>query len=90
MRFRVLQPHGRARQRAFLVYGHDYYDLIPGFGSPHSALVSAGKALNVPLEDTVKAGCYLYRDGPAQMWSGGVWGSFQVYNSDGSKPECAQ
>lgn len=90
VRFRVVQPHGRARQRAFLVYGHDYYDLIPKFGSPHSALVSAGKALNIPLEGPVKAGCYLYRDGPSQMWSGGVWGSFHVYNKGGSKPECAQ
>ncbi|MGE0642250.1 MAG: copper oxidase [Nitrospira sp.] len=77
VRFRVLQPHGRARQHAFLLYGHDFEDLLPYYGSPHSPLMSVGKAMTVKIP-RAHEGYWLYRDGPAQMWSGGLWGSFQV------------
>lgn len=77
VRFRVLQPHGRARQHAFLLYGHDFQDILPYYGSPHSPLMSVGKAMTVKIPHA-QEGYWLYRDGPAQMWSGGLWGSFQV------------
>ncbi len=77
VRFRVLQPTGRARQRAFMVYGHDYPDLLPYFGSPHAPLISVGKAISVEIEAAVP-GHWLYRDGPTQLWSGGAWGVFDV------------
>ena len=79
VRFRVLQPHGRSRQHAFMLYGHNYEDMLPYFGSPHSALMSVGKAMTVTIAEAVE-GNWLYRDGPAQMWSGGLWGSFKVGN----------
>lgn len=77
VRFRVLQPHGRSRQHAFMVYGHDFQDMLPDFGSPHSPLISVGKAITVTIPEA-QEGNWLYRDGPAQMWSGGLWGSFNV------------
>ncbi|MFQ5672512.1 MAG: hypothetical protein ACE5G9_05405 [Nitrospinales bacterium] len=78
VRFRVLQPHGRARQRTFLVYGHDYNDLgIPDFGTPHASLITIGKGLTAKLTATHE-GTWLYRDGPSLFFSGGVWGQFVV------------
>ncbi len=77
LRFRVLQPHGRNRQHAFLVYGHDFQDLLRSFGSPHSPLISVGKGLTVNIQNA-KPGYWLYRDGPAHMWAGGMWGSLVV------------
>ncbi len=77
VRFRVLQPHGRARQHAFLLYGHDFEDLLPKYGSAHSPLMSVGKALTVTIP-SAREGYWLYRDGPNPMWSAGLWGSFQV------------
>lgn len=77
VRFRVLQPHGRARQHAFLIYGHDFPDMLPYYGSPHSPLMSVGKAMTVKIPEAHE-GYWLYRDGPAHMWSGGLWGSFTV------------
>ena len=88
VRFRVLQPHGRARQRAFVSFGHDYKDLLPEFGSPHAALLAPGKAVTATLEGGAKSGCYLYRDGPMQMFAGGVWGHFRVNPADGSTLKC--
>jgi manganese oxidase len=98
VRFRVLQSAGRARQRAFTVYGYDYDDMMPEFGSPASALMSVGKAMTVRLSgpdlnedkvlDGVQPGCYIYRDGPAQFFSGGVWGMFVVEPSDGKTLAC--
>ena len=91
VRFRISVPYGRARQRAFTVYGHGYDDIKPEFGSANSTLLSVGKAITARLRSTdhqdehypgVKAGRWLYRDGPAQMWSGGVWGRFTV-DTDG-------
>jgi hypothetical protein len=77
VRFRVLQPHGRNRQHAFLVYGHDFPDLLPQFGSPHSPLISIGKGLTVNIRHA-NPGYWLYRDGPTHMWASGMWGSFVV------------
>lgn len=83
--FRVVQPHGRARQRAFLVLGHDYPELLPQFGSPHSVLIAPGKGITARLDSTatdgpggVAPGYWLWRDGPAQHVSGGVWGTLEV------------
>jgi hypothetical protein len=77
VRFRVLQPHGRNRQHAFLIYGHDFADLLPRFGSPHSPIISVGKGLTVNIRQA-NPGSWLYRDGPAHLWAGGLWGSFVV------------
>lgn len=77
VRFRVLQPHGRNRQHTFLLYGHDFLDLLPNFGSPHSPLISVGKGLTVNIRHA-NPGYWLYRDGPTHMWAGGMWGSFVV------------
>ncbi len=83
--FHVLQPYGRARQRAFMVLGHDYLDLLPLFGSRHSALISVGKAIEAELSTTVEPrshqaakGDWIWRDGPAQHFSSGAWGQFEV------------
>ncbi len=84
VRFRVLQPSGRARQRTFLVYGHDYLDLLPYFGSPHAPLISVGKAITARIE-SAKPGHWIYRDGPTQIWSGGAWGIFEVESSKASQ-----
>ena len=81
VRFRVLQPTGRARQRTFLVYGHDFPDLLPYFGSPHAPLISVGKAVTATI-DSASVGHWLYRDGPTQLWSGGAWGVFDVLPKD--------
>ncbi|MCF6250551.1 MAG: hypothetical protein L3J75_04660 [Methylococcaceae bacterium] len=77
VRFRVLQPAGRARQRSFLVYGHDFPDLLTYFGSPHAPLMSVGKAITADIK-SAKPGHWLYRDGPNHFWSGGAWGVFDV------------
>lgn len=88
VRFRVSQPYGRARQRAFVSFGADYADMMPGFGSPHSALISAGKAMTATLSGSAKEGCYIYRDGPMHMFASGVWGHFRVSPADGTTLKC--
>ena len=83
--FHVLQPYGRARQRAFMLLGHDYLDFLPLFGSRHSALISVGKAIEAEVSTTKEPGSHkaargdwIWRDGPAQHFSSGVWGKFEV------------
>ena len=83
--FHVLQPYGRARQRTFMVLGHDYLDLLPHFGSRHSALISVGKAVKAELSTTgeprshkAAKGDWIWRDGPGQHFGSGVWGQFDV------------
>ncbi|MDD1612109.1 MAG: hypothetical protein LUQ57_03110, partial [Methylococcaceae bacterium] len=84
----VLQPAGRARQRVFTVTGHDYAAMppLPGFGSIGTVLMSPGKAITADLQNTdsgkdgVTEGQWLYRDGPAYMFSNGVWGQLTVTN----------
>lgn len=73
VRFRVLQPHGRNRQHAFILYGHDYEDMLPRYGSRSSSLISIGKAVTVTIPEA-HPGRWLYRDGSAHMWSSGMWG----------------
>lgn len=74
----VLEPSGRARQRAFVTIAQDYDDLFPGFGFPHSALITPGKAVNAALSDTAAPGCYLWHDGPTHLRAGGTWGLLDV------------
>jgi hypothetical protein len=80
VRIHVLQPGGRSRQRTFTLLGHGYADLppLPRCGSPGAALISPGKAITAELEAGAAAGTWLYRDGPANMFSGGAWGQFVV------------
>lgn len=75
---RVVQPAGRARQRAFLSTGPGYSDLFPGFGSGHSALLSARKSVTAAFRAPDWPAAYLWRDGPSQHVGGGVWGRFVV------------
>lgn len=76
--FRLGQPAGRARQRAFVVLGHDYPDAgIERFGSAASSLVSAAKALSAEIP-RARPGYWLYRDGPTQHFAGGAWGVLEV------------
>lgn len=78
VRFWVVQPHGRTRQRAFSLYGHDYDDNgISGFGTPHASLITVGKAVKAQLLETHE-GTWLFRDGPNYMWGQGVWGQLVV------------
>ena len=97
VKFRVIQPGGRARQRTFQIVGNDYPDLVPfavdangdpatNFGSPASALLGPGKAITATLT-CVRPGTYLYRDGPTHLFSGGVWGHFVVEASDDPSDE---
>ncbi|PVA09546.1 hypothetical protein DC366_12655 [Pelagivirga sediminicola] len=81
---RVLHPGGRARQRAFVISGHDYDDLFPGFGFPHSALLAPGKAISAALSAPVQPGCSMWADGPRQVFAAGVWGLMDVLGRDGS------
>lgn len=99
VKFRVLQPGGRARQRSFQIVGNDYADLLPfaidgngdstmRMGSPASPLLAPGKAITATLKD-VRSGCYIYRDGPTSLLSGGVWGSFKVLPQGASTLTCS-
>ncbi len=77
--FRVVQPEGRARQHTFNVMGHDYLDQgLPDFLSPGSTLITPGVAKNAEVIGGAKEGVWLYREGPAQMYAGGIWGRFEV------------
>jgi hypothetical protein len=79
VRFRVLLPTGRTRQRSFSVFGHDYYDLgMPNFGSAGASLLAPGKAITAELIGGAKPGTWLYRDGPAHLFAHGAWGRFEV------------
>lgn len=88
----VLQPSGRARQHAFVTIAQGYDDLFPGFGFPHSALMSAGKGLSASLYRPVRAGCYFWHDGPTYLSAGGIWGLLDVVEKgdfgDPSKTSC--
>ncbi|NHF72003.1 cupredoxin domain-containing protein [Paracoccus xiamenensis] len=82
---RVIHPGGRARQRAFVMNGADYDDLFPGFGFPRSALVAPGKTISAWLSPRIKAGTYLWHDGPTTTRAGGTWGLLEV----AAKDQCA-
>lgn len=88
LRFRVLHPSGRARQRSFLVGGHDYEDIVgKGFGSPGAVLIGPGKAFTVRVP-RAHAGCWFFRDGTTTLFSGGSWGSLRVASTGGEPPTC--
>lgn len=71
---RAVHPGGRARQRAFITYGHRYDDMgMASFGSPTSSLLAPQRAISADL-GLVQDGLWLYRDGPAYMVAGGAWG----------------
>lgn len=75
---RLVHPGGRARQRAFVMTGNGYDDLLPGFGSPNAALLAPGKALTAAMRRPVAAGCHFWQDGPRPMAGHGVWGLLEV------------
>ncbi|MBL8259926.1 MAG: copper oxidase [Candidatus Competibacteraceae bacterium] len=71
---RAVHPGGRARQRAFITYGHRYDDMgLASFGSPTSSLLGPQRAISADL-GAIREGLWLYRDGPAYMVAGGAWG----------------
>ncbi|WP_375459504.1 hypothetical protein [uncultured Enterovirga sp.] len=80
---RVTHPAGRARQRAFVMLGASYDDVLPGFGSGHSGLLAPGKAITASICASRAAGDYLWRDGPQPIFAAGVWGHLRV---DGALP----
>jgi hypothetical protein len=87
--FRVAEPAGRARQRVFTLLGHDYPDLgMKRFGSANTGLVGPGKTHNITI-DRARLGYWLWRDGPAFMFSGGTWGVLEVRPKDRPGPEAS-
>ncbi|MBU3031101.1 hypothetical protein [Paracoccus marinaquae] len=84
---RIVHPGGRARQRAFVTVGNDYDDLFPGFGFPHSGLVTPGKSLAAALSAPVRSGCYLWTDGPREIEAAGAWGLLDVL-TEGGRTSC--
>lgn len=89
MMIRVVHPSGRARQRAFLMHGAPYDDLMPGFGSPHSGLLAPGKSMNAGFCAPRVAERYLWRDGPQHIFAAGVWGHIEVSNRPSNAPSSA-
>jgi manganese oxidase len=79
VRFRVLQPDGRARQRNFTVFGHSYADHgVDKFLAEGASLMAVGKGVTAKLYGGAKAGTWIFRDGPSHLFSGGVWGRMEV------------
>lgn len=98
VKFRVVHPGGRARQRSFKVTANDYADLLPfatdssgdptpTFGSPAASLLAPGKAITATLTN-VSAGCYVYFDGVTHMTAGGAWGPFTVDQAKDRRTMC--
>lgn len=77
MRFHVLHPTGRARQRSFQLYGHSFIPWIEGYGSPWTMLMTPGKAETL-LYPQARPGNWLFRDGPAHIFANGSWGRLVV------------
>lgn len=77
--FRVTHPDGQERMRTFNVMGHDYLDSgLENFLSPGSSVLGPGERIDAELNGGARAGTWLYRDGPAHIYSGGAWGHFVV------------
>ncbi len=75
---RLVHPGGRARQRAFVTYGHRYDERgLKGFGSPSAALMAPQKAMTADL-GPIAPGRWLYRDGAGQFVAGGAWGYIEA------------
>ncbi len=77
MRFVVLHPGGRARQRSFQLYGHTFSAGIRNYGSPWSMLMAPGKTETLVV-DSAQPGSWLYRDGPNTLFANGSWGRLVV------------
>lgn len=77
MRFHVLHPTGRSRQRSFQLYGHSFKPWIAGYGSPWNMLMTPGKAETL-LYPHAQPGNWLFRDGPAHIFANGSWGRLVV------------
>ena len=78
---RLVHPGGRARQRAFVTYGHRYDERgLKGFGSPSGALMAPQKAMTADL-GKIAPGRWLYRDGAGQFVAGGAWGYIEAGNA---------
>ncbi len=90
MRFVVIHPGGRARQRSFQLYGHSFYladkqaygkesdrEGLKTYGSPWSMLMAPGKAETL-IYDRAKPGTWLFRDGPNTIFANGSWGRLVV------------
>lgn len=77
IRFLVVHPGGRARQRSFQLYGHNFTAGIDDYGPTWSALMAPGKAETLVVK-SAKPGTWLYRDGPANIFAGGAWGRLIV------------
>ncbi len=79
VRFRVLQPDGRARQHSFRIAGHSYADMgIEHFINPGASLITVGKGVTANLYNGAQYGYWLYEDGPNTMVNTGMWGLFKV------------
>lgn len=75
---RLVHPGGRARQRAFVTYGHRYDERdLKGFGSPSAALMAPQKSMTADL-GPIAPGRWLYRDGAGQFVAGGAWGYIEA------------
>ncbi len=86
VRFRLLEPDGRARQHAWALHGHEWqHEPSNPFSMTLGAQggMSVGRHFNVhPLYGagglTGTPGDYLYRDMPSFQFSGGLWGILRV------------
>ena len=89
MMVRIVEPQGRARQRAFVPTGASYQDIFPGFGAGHATLLAPGKGITAVMEAPDAPGDYLWFDGPRQLLDGGTWGLMSIAPAlaDGATPE---
>ncbi|MFQ5451827.1 MAG: hypothetical protein ACE5E9_14475, partial [Nitrospinaceae bacterium] len=79
VKFRVGHPGGLARQQAFIVNGHFYWDYgIVNFGSPGAALVAPGKSFTAEILGGAREGTWLFRSNNNFHWAGGMWGQLVV------------
>jgi manganese oxidase len=85
---RVLHPHGRARQRAYVPLGSDYEDIFLGFGSGHSALLAPGKGITAASCAPRTRGTYIWFDGAKHLFSGGTWGAMRVDGEADRRGRC--
>lgn len=79
VRFRVLQPDGRARMHSFRVIGHNYPDQgMDDYITPGNSFIAPGKGITANLYEGAKRGYWHYRDGPNAFVNTGMWGLFKV------------
>lgn len=79
VKFRVLQPDGRARMHSFRVLGHSYPDMgLDDYITPGNSFMAPGKGITATLYGGAKRGYWHYRDGPNAFVNTGLWGLFKV------------